>query len=247
LKSLFFCPVYNQREEFPAVLAELARGNLACDVVLLVNNGSHDGSERLVRDSGLPFLEVERNRGLGHAFQLALDWAMERGFDVFGSIAANGKMRPAEMNRLLEPILAGSADWVNGSRFLRGGVFANPPPFRRLTIPAVTWMARKLTGRLLTDATCGYRAFRTGPLRRAEFDWRADWLRGYGFEFYVYAKFLLDEQLRCVEAPVSMRYPARGGRYSKIPPLTGWWSMLRPWWVARFDGRGFRRSDTHPA
>jgi len=240
VKCLFFCPVYNEREAFPAVLDGLRRQLPSCDV-LLVENGSNDGSEALVRDSGLPFLRIEHNRGLGHAFIRALDWALERDYAVFGAIAANGKMLPDQIPRLLEPLLEDRSDCVSGSRFLPGGDSSNLPAFRRRTIPWVTRLAGGLVGQRLTDGTCGFRAYRTEPLRRAGFDWHAPWLWEYGFEFYVYAKFLLDERLRCSEVPVTMRYPARRHGYSKVPPVVGWWSMLRPWFVARFDGKGFDR------
>lgn len=239
MRSVFFCPVYDEIFAFPALLDELRRRDRACDTVLLVNNGSTDGSEHLVHASGLPFLDVPENLGLGHACALALDWALERDYEIFGIIAANGKMLPSEMPRLLEPIVERGYDYVNGSRFLPGGSSPNLPPFRRMTIPLVNVLAGLLSGSRLTDATCGYRALRVEPLRRAQFDWREPWLRGYGFEFYVYAKYLLDERLRCTEVPVTMSYPPRGQPYSKIPPVTGWWSMLKPWVVARFDGLGF--------
>lgn len=243
VRSVFFCPVYDQVREFPAVLDALLRDDLPCDQVLLVNNGSTDGSEDLVHRSGLPFIDIPRNRGLGQAFMAALDWAIERDFDVFGAIAANGKMLPEEMSRLLRPLYAEGYDCATGSRFLPGGASPHLPRFRRSTIPLVSHAAGALTGRLLTDATCGYRALRIEPLRRAGFDWHAPWLREYGFEFYVYAKFLLDPRLRCIEVPITMRYPADSRNYSKIPPVSGWWSMLKPWLVARYDGRGFNPPD----
>lgn len=239
MKSVFFCPVYDQAREFPGVLDALTRSDLPCDRVLLVNNGSTDGSEELVRQSGLPFIDIPRNRGLGQAFMVALDWAIERDFDIFGAIAANGKMLPVEMARLLRPLCDEGYDCATGSRFLAGGRSPNLPFFRRQAIPLVSRLAGSLTGKRLTDATCGFRALRIEPLRRAGFDWHAAWLHEYGFEFYVYAKFLLDPSLRCIEVPVTMRYPQGRRTYSKIPPVSGWWSMLKPWIVARFDGKGF--------
>ena len=239
MKSLFFCPVYNQVREFPALLDDLSRNDLPCDELLLIDNGSSDGSEDLVRRSEFPSLRIPRNLGLGYAFMAALDWAIERNFDVFGAIAANGKMLPSEMSRLLEPIYRQGYDCATGSRFLPGGATPNLPLFRRQAIPLVGRMAGALTRQVLTDATCGYRAIKVEALRRANFDWHAVWLREYGFEFYVYAKFLLDPELRCTEVPVTMRYPAEGRNYTKIPPVSGWWSMLKPWIVARYDGQGF--------
>jgi dolichol-phosphate mannosyltransferase len=169
----------------------------------------------------------------------AIDWALERGVEVFGAMAANGKMLPAEIPRLLAPILGGEADYVNGSRFLAGGGSPNLPEFRRRSIPLVNVFVRLATGARLSDATCGFRAFRLDLLRRAEFDWHAPWLHTYGFEYYLYAKILLDPVIRSVEVPVTMRYP-EAGRYSKIRPGRDWYAMLEPWLRARLDGRGFR-------
>ncbi|NDF17669.1 MAG: hypothetical protein EB079_06865 [Verrucomicrobia bacterium] len=117
----------------------------------------------------------------------AADYAIAGGFDVLGAIAGNGKMLPAEMHRVLDPVVNGSADYVTGSRYLPGGSSPNLTRFRGLAIPAVTLAVRLLTGRRITDATCGYRCYRLDILKRATFDWHAPWLEGYGFEYYLYA------------------------------------------------------------
>lgn len=240
MKSVFLMPVFNQIEEFPKVLEEIREVGLACDTLLLVNNGSSDGSERLVRESGFEYLDVPKNLGVGYSFMIALDWAIERGYDIFGTMASNGKMLPSEMARVMEPVLSGRADYVTGSRFLEGGASPNLPSFRRTSIPLVNQFVRVLTGQRLTDATCGYRAFRLSIMKRAGFDWHKEWLYTYGFEYYLYAKVLLDPAIRWTEVPVTMRYPPAGKRYTKITPFKGWYEMLRPFVIARFDGTGFR-------
>jgi glycosyltransferase involved in cell wall biosynthesis len=239
MKSLFYTPVYNEIERFPTTLAELRAQPLPCDEVLIINDGSTDGSEQLVRDSGFPYIDLPQNLGCGHSYMIALDWALERGFDVFGAIAGNGKMLPSEMGRLLEPVRSGEAEFVTGSRFLSGGVSPNLPSFRRAAIPVVGRFVKILTGAALTDATCGYRAFHLDLIRRARFDWHARWLYPYGLEYYLYAKVILDGSIRYAEVPVTMRYPERGRPYSKVSPIKGWWAMLQPWLVARIDGKGF--------
>jgi glycosyltransferase involved in cell wall biosynthesis len=236
---LFFVPVFNQARELPRVLDEFAAASPPQVTLLLVNNGSSDGSERLVRESGHPYLDLPRNQGVGGACALALDWALERGVEIFGAMAANGKMLPAEIPRLLAPILAGEADYVTGSRFLPGGGSPNLPPFRRRAIPLVNLFVRAVTGEALTDATCGFRAFRLNLLSRATFDWHDPRLSTYGLEYYLYAKVLLDGHLRWAERPITMRYPA-AGPYTKIRAGRDWYAMLKPWLAARLDGRGFR-------
>jgi dolichol-phosphate mannosyltransferase len=239
VRSAFLVPVYNQIRELPRLLADIRATELACDELVFVNNGSDDGSEDLVHSSGFPYLDVPRNRGIGYAFMIATDWAMERGFDVFGVIAGNGKMLPSEMHRVLDPIREGRADYVTGSRFMPGGASPNLPPFRRRTIPLVNHYVRALYGVKVTDATCGYAAYKIDLFRRATFDWHASWLETYGFEYYLRGKVILDGSLRWLEVPITMRYPTEGP-YSKIRPFSGWYAMLRPWAIARVDGHGFR-------
>jgi glycosyltransferase involved in cell wall biosynthesis len=239
VKSVFFLPVYNQIEEFPRVLEDLQNTELACDTILLVNNGSIDGSEVLVRESGYAYLDLSQNLGVGYSYKLALQWALERDYQLFGTMASNGKMLAGEMSTILEPVLRKETDYVTGSRFLVGGTSPNLPAFRQRSIPLVNLFVRILTGVRLTDATCGYRAFDLDLIRRAEFDWQAEWLHTYGFEYYLYAKVILDGQLRWREVPITMHYPPKGRRYSKIRPFFDWWAMLKPWVVARFDGKGF--------
>ena len=70
---------------------------------LLVNNGSTDGSEDLIRDAGHPFIDLPRNRGVGHSYIEALDWALPKDYAFFGAMAGNGKMLASEVPRLLEP------------------------------------------------------------------------------------------------------------------------------------------------
>ncbi|MET0391414.1 MAG: glycosyltransferase family 2 protein [Polyangiales bacterium] len=238
MRSVFLVPVYNQIGELPRLLAELRESELACDELLFVNNGSTDGSAELVHTSGFPWLDVPQNRGIGYAFMIASDWALARNFDVFGVIAGNAKMLPREMPRLLEPLARGECDYVTGSRFLPGGAAPNLPAFRRWAIPLVNLYVAALYGHSVSDATCGYAAYRLALLRRASFDWHAPWLESYGFEYYLRGKVLRDPSLRKREVPVTMRYPTRGP-YTKMRAFSGWYAMLRPWWRARFDGHGF--------
>lgn len=243
MKSVYFMPVFNQIRELPGVLAELAATKPPCDTVLLVNNGSSDGSAELIHASGYPFIDLPENLGVGYSYIRALDWALERNYELFGTIASNGKMLPSEMHRVMEPVLTGRADYVTGSRFLMGGDSPNLPAFRRRSIPMVNEFVRAITGAKLTDATCGYRAFRLDIMRRARFDWHARSLYGYGVEYYLYAKVILDGGLRFTEVPVTMRYPPAGQRYSHIKPFSGWYDMLKPWALARLDRNGFSRGE----
>ena len=243
MKSVCFIPVYNQIQELPLVLSELRAAPLACDTVLLVNNGSDDGSEQLIRSSEFEYLDFPQNLGIGFGFIKAIEWALARDYELFCVIAGNGKMLPVEMPRVLDPLRRGEADYVTGSRFLDDGASPNLPGFRRISIPMVTRFVNLLYGTALTDVTCGYRAYRLDLIRRARFDWKAPSLYGYGFEYFLYSKVLQDPTIRSIEVPITMRYPPQGKRYSKIKPIVGWYDMLKPWVQGRLSRGGFAASD----
>jgi dolichol-phosphate mannosyltransferase len=239
MKSVYFIPVYNQIEELPAVMQEFKSVDLPCNTLLFVDDGSTDGSSKIIQQNGYRYLTNERRMGLGYSYIRAVDWALENKYEIFGTMAANGKMLPSEIPIVMNPVLANETDYVTGSRFLQGGASPNLPEFRRLMIPMVNRFVRVLLGVKLTDATCGYRAFRLDIIRKAEFDWHQPWMFSYGFEYYFYAKVLMSHKWRWREAPITMRYPQKGKRYSKIAPFKGWYDMLKPWAIARFDRKGF--------
>lgn len=232
--ALMFLPVFNQINEIQLVVSEIREEGPNDVDFLLFDNGSTDGTSEVIATSGLPFLSVEHNQGIGHSYGLALDWAKARDYRFFGTMAGNGKMLPREIPRLLNPLRSGAAHYVTGSRFLPGGSYPNLPGFRRWAIPAVNFFAWLMTGKRLTDSTNGFRAFRLELLNSLELG--APWMKTYGFEYYIYAKALLDHRVVCFEVPSTMRYP-ESGSYSKIRPGADWFAMLRPWWSARFDRR----------
>jgi dolichol-phosphate mannosyltransferase len=234
--ALMFLPVFNQVKEIEGVISEIRSDGPGDVDFLLFDNGSTDGSSEVIAASGLRTLGVTTNQGIGHSYLIALEWARDHGYRFFGTMAANGKMLPREVPRLLVPLRAEVAHYVTGSRFLTGGEYPNLPRFRRWAIPAVNLFAWLMTGKRLTDATNGFRAFRLELFDHATLNLKAPWLRTYGLEYYLYAKSLLDPRVKCLEVPSTMRYPASGA-YSKIKPGRDWLAMLRPWWRARFDGR----------
>ncbi|UCE23975.1 MAG: glycosyltransferase family 2 protein [Candidatus Zixiibacteriota bacterium] len=196
--------------------------------LVLIDDGSTDQSTSFLENTSVQIIRHERNLGVGAAIRSAVEYARREGFQVLVIMAGNGKMLPSEICRLITPILEDRADYVQGSRYLEGGASPNLPWARNLAIRALTCVTSLIVGTGGTDITCGFRAYRTAILDRPEIDMNQDWLNRYEMEYYIHIK-VIKLGYRITEVPVSMVYPGDRESYSKIRPVTGWWSMLRPW------------------
>jgi dolichol-phosphate mannosyltransferase len=196
--------------------------------LLVVDDGSTDGSLDNIERHNLTLIRNERNLGLGASIKKAFRYALDHGYKVIVILAGNGKDDPNEIDRLLEPILNGEADFVQGSRFLEGGAYGNMPLQRLLATKYIHPLVFSvLSGRRVTESTNGFRAFKTSILRDARIDWEQDWLDQYELEQYLHFKVLRLNYHR-VEVPVSKVYPTKGRGYTKVKAITGWWSMIKP-------------------
>lgn len=219
--------VYNEGLRVEAVLNKLRYVPDRCHVVI-VDDGSDDESAAVLSRFDFPVLRHSRNLGVGISVREAIRYGIENGCRFIALIAGNGKMNPAEIPQLLEPLRSGQWDYVQGSRYMPGGKHGNLPLFRHLMIRAFTWVAWALTGFKGTDVTCGFRAYTLALFRDPNIDIGQSWLDGYELEYYVHYK-VIKLRYRIREVPVSMIYPKDGRPYSKIRPFVGWWHMIRPW------------------
>jgi dolichol-phosphate mannosyltransferase len=143
-------------------------------------------------------------------------------------MAGNGKDDPAEVDRLLKPVLRGECDYVQGSRYLPGGKRTRTPLLRIVFNRLYPLVWTVLTGRRCTDVTNGFRCYRLDILRDHRINLDQSWLNGYSLEYYLHYKVLaLGYTMK--EVAVSKTYPFRNkGGYSKIQPLKDWWPVISP-------------------
>jgi dolichol-phosphate mannosyltransferase len=218
--------VYNEREKLKKLLT-LFPEQRNYDL-LFVDDGSTDGCFGFLQERKETVIRHESNRGIGVGIREAIGYGRDKGYEVIVVMAANGKMLPEEISRLVGPIVEGRADYVQGSRYLAGGRSPNLPLFRRIMIRLFTLIVNIATGYKGSDVTCGFRAYRLVLFDDERFDIAQDWLDRYEMEYYIHYHTLRGGY-RVIEAPVSMVYPDEKKNYSKIKPWTGWWSMVRPW------------------
>ena len=196
--------------------------------LMVVDDGSDDHSLDNAAEFQARVLRNEKNLGIGASIKMMLNYARANDYDIAVIVAGNDKDNPAEIPRLLDPIINAGYDFVQGSRYLPGGNFGNMPFYRQLATRYMhPWLFSVIAGRRITDSTNGFRAIRLSILKNPAIAYEQDWLNQYELEPYLfYQAIRLGYQVK--EVPVTKIYPPKALGYTKMKPLTGWWSILRP-------------------
>lgn len=224
MKTLVIACCYNEGQKIQAQLRRYPRER---DYqVLIVDDGSTDASLENAADFGAEVISHKTNLGAGASLKTGFHYAIDHGFEVIVVMAGNNKDDPSEIPRLLDRIREGF-DFVQGSRFLKAGKFGNMPIYRRCSTRFHAVLFSIVVGKWLTESTNGFRAFRTSLLGDPAIDWRQDWLDRYELEPYLLYK-AIRLGYRVTEVPVTKIYPPKSLGYTKMKPITGWWSILRP-------------------
>ena len=180
--------------------------------VVVVDDGSTDGTAEFLANLPIYLLRHAINLGQGAALQTGMSFALENGADVVVHFDADGQHKVEDIETLIRPLLSGEADVVLGSRFLRDGDRLAVPPLRRLMLKTAVVVNRLATGFWLTDAHNGLRALTADAAKRIH-------LRENGF---AHATEIVDEigraGLRYVERPTSITYTD----YSKAKGQSIW-------------------------
>jgi len=230
LRVAVVAPAYNEQGKIGQVVKKVlaVAPTLPCDVMMVaVDDCSTDATSTEAEKAGAVVLRHERNRGVGAGIRTGIDWARERGYDVVVPIAGDDQHEPAELGRLLAPIVSGEADFVQGSRWLPGGRVENIPFTRRALTRLYAWMVRVLVGFRCTDGTNGLRAFRLSIFDDPRINLWQPWLDTYELEPYLLYQ-ALRTRVRLVEVPCTVRYHARRVGFTKMRPWRDWWRIVRP-------------------
>ena len=163
MRWLTAIPVYNEAAHLQDVLAEVRRYS---PEILVVNDGSTDGSDQLLtRERDLRLVTHPRNRGYGAAISSAFAYALDHNFDVLLTMDCDGQHEPSRIPVLLDALH--DADIVSGSRYLRDFRQDTPAPNDRRHINrSITEGINERFGLNLTDAFCGFKAYRQSAMAK---------------------------------------------------------------------------------
>ncbi len=162
-------PAYNEEPTVAEVVRNIPReiAGLAVEVIVVVD-GSDDRTAEEARKAGALVCNVPVNRGQGLIFMLGYWLADKRGAQSIATTDAAGKYDETEFDRVLEPIVAGRADFVNGSRRL--GTELTTDPIRHAGVIFFGLVISTLLRQRITDPASGMRAFRIAVPRTVKLE-----------------------------------------------------------------------------
>ncbi|MHA1279992.1 MAG: glycosyltransferase family 2 protein [Candidatus Helarchaeota archaeon] len=158
-------PAYNEAETILNVLDSIPDTFDGIDdlAVVVVDDGSTDQTKTIAKTAGAIVVSHSKNQGVGSAFSMGLERALDLGADVMVNIDADGQFSPSEIPKLVKPILSHEADFVVGDRFVcENGELKKPQ-----NMPARKFWGNKLVSQLISmltennynDVSCGFRAY----------------------------------------------------------------------------------------
>jgi glycosyltransferase involved in cell wall biosynthesis len=125
--------------------------------VVVIDDGSHDGTAEAAKAAGALVVSHGANRGYGEAIKSCFEAAKVNGTDALIILDGDGQHNPGELPSVLAPILNGRADLVIGSRFLVKE--HSMPEYRRFGISVITWLYNLGYRDKVSDAQSGFRAY----------------------------------------------------------------------------------------
>jgi glycosyltransferase involved in cell wall biosynthesis len=164
-------PAYNEERRIAGTVGVVPS---FVDRVIIVDDGSRDRTGAWARRARRPGLEVvthPANRGVGSAIVTGYRRVLSLGLDVACVMAGDGQMDPADLPLLLEPLVAGRADYAKGNRFRRADVWRAMPPSRLVGNVILSFLNKIVSGYWqVFDSQCGYTAITREALACLDLD-----------------------------------------------------------------------------
>lgn len=205
---VFFMPAFNEQATVGGCVSRVPRTVRGRAVeVVVVDDGSTDGTADAARAAGALVVTHGTNRGLGAAVRTGLRHGVDRGAAAVVFCDADGEYAPEEVGDLLDPILRGELDLVSGSRFT--GRIEHMKVHRRLGNVLLTRALALVSGAPISDGQSGYRAFSREAAAAAEV------VHDFNYA-QVLTLDLLGKGFRYGEVPISYRFRTAGESFVRL-------------------------------
>ena len=194
---------------------------------IVVDDGSTDGTGDEARAHGAAVvIRHEVRGGVGAAIRDGWLCGIERGRPYLALLSGDDQHVPSELLGAFAALEANKADYVQGSRWMAGGAIVGKTGGRALGTRVYSAAFSLLSGRRVTDATNGFRIFRSSILASPRIQIEQPWLDSYDLEPYVLYKAIRGGYV-VIEHPVTVVYHDVEG-YTKMRGIRDWWRLFRP-------------------
>lgn len=168
LHLLVAMPALNEQDTIAGVIRAIPSDipGIAVISVLVVDDGSSDTTASLARAEGATVISHTARLGLSRAFASIIRYARESDADLLVTLDSDGQFDPADIPALLEPILAGRADFTTASRFKDPSLTPQMPAAKLWGNRQISRLVSRLAGTRLHDVSCGMRAYTRDALLR---------------------------------------------------------------------------------
>ncbi len=210
MKVVAVIPCYNEEQHISDVVFQI---NKLVGVSVVADDDSTDKTIEEAERSGAYIARNFKKRGTGSNTQAGIDMALLLDCDVVVTLDGDGQHDPADIPKLLKPIIEGEADVVVGIRFATESKNVIPK-YRRFGIKAITWLYNVGSKQKLSDALCCFRAFSRDAISKLD-------ITETGFSFSV--EMLIKARkmgLRICSVPVSVLYHRQFSQNSSLNPVT---------------------------
>ncbi len=191
--------------------------------IVVADGGSNDGTTDLeqLKNFNVNTLLVKKSAGkLGTQMRMAYAWALKRSYEGVIVIDGNGKDSYEDIPNFIKKLDEGY-DHIQGSRFITGGHHENTPLSRLIGLKIVhVPLMRLASGFKYTDTTNGFRAYSVKLLSEPRINIFREIFDGYELHYYLAVK-AAKLGFKCIEIPVTRKYPESGKTPTKISPIKG--------------------------
>lgn len=211
MKLVINLPAFNEEEKIGKTIKNIPRSLEGVDEVFVqvIDDGSTDRTAETAKEAGADFVFSHGiNRGIGITFRTAVEKALENGADILVNIDADGQFNPADIEKIIAPILNNEADMASADRFGEQKA-KNMPLVKHSLNRLAAFIIGKFMGVKIKDLTCGFRAYNRETLLRLNLPGNFT----YTQEVIIDA---LGKNLKVVWVPVEVTYfPERKSRVVK--------------------------------
>ena len=224
-KIIVFIPTRNTAATIEKTWRLIPDDIRAAAEFIVVDNASSDDSVAIARKLGLNVIRHDRDRGYGGSNKTAFDYAKTIGADIFIILHSDCQYDPAIMHRLLDPVLAGEADVLFGSRIMgKRALSGGMPWWKYIFNRFLTWIENVATRAGLSEYHSGYRIYTMKVLHRIPYGLNSDnWI----FESEIIFQ-ILNAGFSIKEVPIPTNY---SGPISSISFITGVVYGLSIFWL----------------